>query len=58
MSESDYLRNPLWLTRLSSQIESLISSLSEQVNQMNSKVESVLQVVEDIKNLNKWIQTG
>ena len=49
MSENDYSGNPLWLTKLSSQIEGLKSSLSEQVNQVNSKVESVLKVVEDIK---------
>ena len=49
MSENDYSGNPLWLTKLSSQIEGLKSYLSEQVNHVNSKVESVLKVVEDIK---------
>ena len=49
MIENDYSGNPLWLTKLSSQIEGLKSSLSEQVNQVNSKVEPVLKVVEDIK---------
>ena len=49
MSENDYSGNPLWLTKLSSQIEGLTSSLSEQVNQVNIKVEYVQKVVEDIK---------
>ena len=55
MSENDYSGNPLWLTKLSSQIEGLKSSLSEQVNQVNSKVESVLKVVEDIKEFKEMV---
>ena len=55
MSENDYSGNPLWLTKLSSQIEGLKSSLSEQVNQVNSKVESVLKVVEDIKEFKEVV---
>ena len=55
MSENDYSVNPLWLTKLSSQIEGLKSSLSEQVNQVNSKVESVLKVVEDINEFKEVV---
>ena len=51
MSENDHLGNSLWLAKLMSQIEGLKSSLSEQVSQVNSKVESVLKVMKDIKRI-------